>query len=621
MGAAAGIAGLLLNESPVKPAIPNVNAVSGTGVSGQVAYWADATGTLTAFQSVLDPAENALALGSGSLATGTNATVGGGNSNSATGGGSTVGGGDQNVASGTVSTIGGGISNTAAGDQSTVGGGNNNAASAFNSTVGGGSFNQASASGATVGGGVSNRANGAGATVGGGISGSATGFAATIGGGESNTASSFGTTVAGGFSNAATQTDATVGGGDANSAGGPHATVGGGANNTANGGGATVGGGGFDGTIFSGNVALGNAATIGGGLGNTARNTYATVPGGVGNSALGGSSFAAGSFATVLSGHHGALLFSDDTYVASGVTFQSAGADEFAARAIGGVRFVTSIDVSGNVTQQLTVSSSGFLGVSTSGPSTPEYAIDLRTPGKSGAQMHIAPTDSDSGGYLTSANAGNLFMSAGAVWNGSSWVAKSSTAYQYGGGPAGVRFFFDTGLTVGGTYTPTTRMFIGPTGHVGIGMSTAPAHLLQLGLDDAAKPGTSTWTIASDGRLKDPESIRPFTEGSEFIKRLPQPVWFRYRKDSGLPSDRPFAGWVAQDVVPVAPFMVRQTKQRLRETDTDDTETLSLNTNELPFALVNFAKEVLQHQEEMLTEISELKARLGRLENQRLTST
>jgi hypothetical protein len=256
----------------------------------------------------------------------------------------------------------------------------------------------------------------------------------------------------------------------------------------------------------------------------------------------------------------------------------------------------------------------GRLGIGTGSPS---YAVDLRTPGSSSSQMHITPVSGDSGGYLTSANPGNLFMAGGAAWNGSAWVAKSSTAYQYGGGPAGVRFFFDTGLTIGSAYTPTTRMFIGPTGHVGIGMSTQPAHLLQLGLDDAAKPSTNTWTIASDGRLKDPESIEPFTEGSELIRRLPQPVWFRYRKDSGLPSDRRVAGWVAQEVAPVAPFMVRKTRQKLRENDAEETETLSLNTNELPYALVNSVKDLISEIGELhegMNEITKLKYEVSRLQ-------
>jgi hypothetical protein len=438
---------------------------------------------------------------------------------------------------------------------------------------------------------------------------------ATVGGGTGNTASANKSTVAGGLQNSATNIFSSIGGGYLNSASGYASTIGGGQVNAAGGGSSVIGGGytnsagGPSSTVAGGeyNSAGGQGSTVGGGIGNIASGFISTVPGGTINLAGAEFSFAAGSYATIDPAHHGAILFSDDTFEASGVIFNSKAPDEFAVRATGGVRFVTGIDASGAVTHQLTVTTSGFVGVSTSGASTPEYAVDLRTPGTSSAQMHISPTDTDSGGYLTSANAGNLFMSAGAAWNGSAWVAKSSTAYQYGGGVAGVRFFFDSGLTVGNTYTPTTRMFIGPTGHVGIGMSTAPAHLLQLGLDDAAKPSTNTWTIASDGRLKDPESIEPFTEGSELIRSLPQPVWFRYRKESGLPSDRRVAGWIAQDVAPVAPFMVRRTKQRLSVSDADETETLSLNTNELPYALLNSVKELLEKQGQLESENSTLR--------------
>jgi hypothetical protein len=401
---------------------------------------------------------------------------------------------------------------------------------------------------------------------------SITGSYGTIGGGLSNTATSGGT-VAGGRSNTAGILSA-VGGGYVNQAPGVEATV----------------GGGFQ------NIADNSSSTVGGGNTNTANGAYSTIPGGYFNSALGDRSFAAGTRAYVEVAHHGAMLFSDDTYATSGVLFKSAAADEFAVRATAGFRFVTGIDTSGNVTSIASVNASGSLGVRTGAPS---YALDVHSSGSSSSQLHITPTGLDSGGYLTSANPGNLFMSAGAAWNGSAWIAKSSTAYQYGGGTAGVRFFFDTGLTVGGTYTPSTRMFIGPTGNVGIGMSTQPGHLLQLGLDDAAKPSTSSWTIASDGRLKDPESIEPFTEGLDFVERLPQPVWFRYRRDSGLPSDRRVVGWVAQDVARVAPFMVRRTRQRLHESDVEETETLSLNTNELPYALVNSIKQLVRKQRKL----------------------
>ncbi len=151
-------------------------------------------------------------------------------------------------------------------------------------------------------------------------------------------------------------------------------------------------------------------------------------------------------------------------------------------------------------------------------------------------------------------------------------------------------------------------------GKVGIG-TAAPTHQLQLSTDDAAKPGTNTWTIASDGRLKDPDSIRPFTESSDFIKRLPQPVWFRYTKESGLPSETENVGWVAQDIEPIAPFMVRRGKQKLKQTDTAETETLLLNTNELPYAVVNCLKELMAHVGKLQEDLTQLKERNLQLES------
>jgi hypothetical protein len=624
------------------PPVAALGELSGSGTSGQVAYWTSPS-QLAGFPSRLNVGNNSIALGLANTSA-VNATVGGGSNNTANASGATIAGGLSGSATGTAATVGGGSINVASAQYVTIGGGERNAASSAWATIGGGRQNAASSNYSTVGGGLGNTASGPAAFIGGGgvagtaVSGNvAAGSASTIGGGVGNVVSGDLATVGGGTANIAGGAGATIGGGgydgslvSGNIAIGPASTIGGGTTNTVTGAYATIGGGrsNFAGanspTIGGGsyNAANANYATVGGGFGNqasaqqatvgggvynVANASGATVPGGTGNWAGAAGSLAAGTYATVQSGHHGAILFSDDTFATSGLTvaFTSHTTDEFAVRATGGVRFVTGIDSSGNTTQQLTVSSSGFLGVTTSGASTPEYAIDLRTPGKSSAQMHIAPTGTDSGGYLTSANPGNLFMSAGAAWNGSAWVAKNSTSYQYGGGTAGVRFFFDTGLTVGGTYMPTTRMFIGPTGNVGIGMSTQPGHLLQLGLDDAAKPSTSTWTIASDGRLKDPESIEPFTEGAELIKQLPQPVWFRYRNDSGLPSDRRVAGWIAQDIAAIAPFMIRRTKQRLTVNDQDETETLSLNTNELPYAMLNSIKEILQRQEEMLTRLEE----------------
>jgi hypothetical protein len=186
---------------------------------------------------------------------------------------------------------------------------------------------------------------------------------------------------------------------------------------------------------------------------------------------------------------------------------------------------------------------SGKVGI---GTSSPLYKFDLRTPQSLTSQMHISSTDNDTGGYLTSANAGNLFMSGGAAWNGS-WVAKNTSAYLYGGGPAGVRFFFDTGLTVGNTYSPTTRLFIAPNGNVGIGLSTPATHLLQLS-GGAYSDGT-TWQPASSIRWK--ENITPLTNSLEVLRQL-HPVSFNYKKTPGKTT----MGFIAEEVGKVLPTVV-----------------------------------------------------------------
>jgi hypothetical protein len=192
-------------------------------------------------------------------------------------------------------------------------------------TVGGGRNNQAGNNAGTVN-------DGAHATVGGGLFNTASGTRATVGGGWGNTASEGDATVGGGQSNTANGQGATVGGGLLNTASGTHATVGGGQSNTASGTRATVGGG-------WGNTASGQFATVGGGWGNTASGQFATVGGGENNTAAGNYSFAAGRRArNVNAAHTGVFLFADST----NADFNSIAANEFAARANGGFRFVSS---------------------------------------------------------------------------------------------------------------------------------------------------------------------------------------------------------------------------------------------------------------------------------------
>jgi hypothetical protein len=103
------------------------------------------------------------------------------------------------------------------------------------------------------------------------------------------------------------------------------------------------------GTVSGGlnNSVSGIAASVGGGFGNTATGYFATIGGGFGNVAAGTGSFVVGSNALNDSpAHIGVFMFADG----SGYPFRSAKANEFAARATGGVRFVLGVDGSGTPT-------------------------------------------------------------------------------------------------------------------------------------------------------------------------------------------------------------------------------------------------------------------------------
>jgi hypothetical protein len=141
----------------------------------------------------------------------------------------------------------------------------------------------------------------------------------TVGGGRGNTASGFAATVAGGQRNTASGDIATVSGGDINTASGSAATLSGGDDN----------------------IASGDYSAVGGGDLNIGSGKSSTVPGGAANLASGDYSFAAGRHAKA--DDQGSFVWADST----GFDFHSTLADGFFVRCVGGVRFVTGIDLTG----------------------------------------------------------------------------------------------------------------------------------------------------------------------------------------------------------------------------------------------------------------------------------
>lgn len=293
-------------------------------------------------------------------------TVSGGLANTIPGGSADyafIGGGAGNINMGYTATVGGGAVNVVlgGGQYAFIGGGYGNTNSGDTATVGGGIYNNASSSFSTVCGGANNIASGYVAVVSGGYGNNASGDDATVSGGNGNTAGAIGSFIGGGgydgttlAGNLVNSKAATIGGGLGNHipGGAIYAVIGGGAYNTNSGNSAMLGGGtnntasGDYSTLSGGwnNTASGEVASVGGGANNTAGGSYATVPGGFQNTASGDFSFAAGAMAQAA--HNGSFVWADD-HVPS---FSSTANNQFSARTLGGVRFVTAIDGSGNPT-------------------------------------------------------------------------------------------------------------------------------------------------------------------------------------------------------------------------------------------------------------------------------
>lgn len=120
--------------------------------------------------------------------------------------------------------------------------------------------------------------------------------------------------------------------------------------------------------------------------------------------------------------------------------------------------------------------------------------------------------------------------------------------------------------------------------NVGIGTSS-PSFQLHLSTNSAAKPGSSTWLVAADERLK--QEITPFSEGLSVIEQI-EPIWYEYNGIGGLVEGQKHIGVLAQDIETIAPYMVNEFK--LTNNDTTG-QYLSFDANALLYLLINAVKE------------------------------
>lgn len=146
-------------------------------------------------------------------------------------------------------------------------------------------------------------------------------------------------------------------------------------------------------------------------------------------------------------------------------------------------------------------------------------------------------------------------------------------------------------------------------GNVIIGFVAAPAYNLQLQNNSAAKPGTNTWTIASDARLK--KDIHDYKEGIKEVMQI-NPVWFTYTGQAGLPPTT-HVGVLAQELQQIAPHMVGTFTAK--QPDGTPTQYLSVDNGAMVYMLINAVKQLQQTIEQQQTEINTIKANLSPRQN------
>ncbi len=166
---------------------------------------------------------------------------------------------------------------------------------------------------------------------------------------------------------------------------------------------------------------------------------------------------------------------------------------------IGTTTLTGHVTIEGNFNKYFT--GTGNFGIGTN--ATASYKLDLRNTNA----LHITNGDNDEGMYLQSGTTDAAYMSGGAYFNGSNWVAKAVKAVLFGGYDGAVSIYVDTGLTVGNSFTPTERLKLTSSG-MGLGVSPlAKLHARGNGtttdavliLEDSA--GTERFKILDYGRI------------------------------------------------------------------------------------------------------------------------
>jgi hypothetical protein len=264
--------------------------------------------------------------------------------------------------------------------------------------------------------------------------------------------------------------------------------------------------------------------------------------------------------------------------------------------------------------------------------------MSILTNGNIGIGIANPPTGKLEFGYP-----GSDFTAIVVDGNTSSGGAWAHSIYTYGDSGVYDQRNANSWTVVNRIITNGNSYFTG--GYVGIGTPT-PNYLLQLSQNSAAKPGSSSWTVASDARLK--TNIQPYKKGLSEILKI-NPVNYQYNGNGGIghkkvctvdPAEKnacagtgglgqeictkcieeditdsellskTFIGVIAQDIQSILPDTVTSHKGKLHKDDKDETDLLDFDGHELTYLLINAVKELSAEIDSLNKEIADLKTKV-----------
>lgn len=156
-----------------------------------------------------------------------------------------------------------------------------------------------------------------------------------------------------------------------------------------------------------------------------------------------------------------------------------------------------------------------------------------------------------------------------------------------------------------------SQVFMNKTnGRLGIG-SESPNYQLELSTASAGKPSSSTWTVASDSRLKEDIELANLNICYDIIKnlKLKKYKWKNDIFNQYQIYDRTKLGWIADEVEEVFPKAVEIKKAY----NLDDCKVL--NIDQIVTSIYGFTQQIINNYENIDNDISNIDTKINNIEN------